>query len=154
MVAAQAGKFIALPAPIAKVSASSPQGPMLSVIVSTARSSAMTRIQAWAMIRKMRRSMMSAKAPAGSASRKTGSMEAAWTRLTSIGLGSRLVISQPAPVFCIQPPMLLASVASHRVRKTRCRSGRKARGSGRERAINRFCPPPPATPSKSRTTIL
>ena len=79
--------------------------------------------------------MMSARAPAGSASRKTGSMEAAWTRLTISGEGARLVISQPAPVFCIQMPILLASVASQSVRKT----GGEGAGRRAASAIGEAC---------------
>ena len=61
--------------------------------------------------------MMSASAPAGSASRKTGSIEAACTMLTITGDGSRLVIIQPAPVFCTQSPILAARFAHQSRRK-------------------------------------
>jgi hypothetical protein len=39
------------------------------------------------------------------------------------GLGSRLVISQPAAAFCIQVPMFDTTVADHRTAKVLCRNG-------------------------------
>ena len=86
-------------------------------------------VSAWAPIRNSRRSMMSASAPPGSASRNTGRMVAACTMATTIGLGSRLVISQPAPVFCSQVPTQTTTLAIHSRRNMRLRSGSRAGGS-------------------------
>ena len=66
---------------------------------------------------------MSARAPAGSASRNIGSAPATCTRATASGLADSEVISQPAPTSCIQVPMLEAMLASHSQRKVRWRSG-------------------------------
>ncbi|GGJ13649.1 hypothetical protein GCM10011320_21100 [Neoroseomonas lacus] len=71
---------------------------------------------------------MSASAPAGSASRKTGSIEAACTRETMTGDGSRLVIIHPAPVFWTQRPILAARLAHQSRRKAEWRRGAKAAG--------------------------
>ena len=76
----------------------------------------------------MRRSKISAAAPAGSASRKTGSIEAACTRLTITGEGSSEVIIHPAPVFWTQSPILAARFAHHSRRKAGWRRGAKAAG--------------------------
>ena len=111
VVAAQAGKFSAVPAPIAKVSASRPQGPSASAAAKTASSTPMAAIQSCAAIRVRRRSRMSATAPPGRAKRKTGNMAAACTRLTISGEGASEVISQPALVFWIHMPVLLARLA-------------------------------------------
>ena len=54
---------------------------------------------------------MSASAPAGSASRKIGSVVAPWTSATMNGDGASEVISQPAPTSCIQVPMFETTVA-------------------------------------------
>jgi hypothetical protein len=69
---------------------------------------------------------MSASAPPGRANRKTGSMLATCTKLTITGEGASEVISQPAPVFWIHSPVLLASVAIQSARNAGWRSGTKA----------------------------
>jgi len=51
VVAAQAGEFIAVPAPIAKVRVSSPQGPIAPEKVSSARIAPASAIQAWPVMR-------------------------------------------------------------------------------------------------------
>ena len=77
MMACQAGKSTALPAPMASVITSSIQGWMTPVIVSTPSSAVVTNHHTCAMSRIRRRSKMSARAPAGSASRNSGSVVAA-----------------------------------------------------------------------------
>src|SRR5512143_3728338 len=66
---------------------------------------------------------MSASAPAGRASRKTGAELAACTSATIRGLGASEVISQPAPTSCIQEPMFDATDAIHNMRNTRLERG-------------------------------
>ena len=66
-----------------------------------------------------RRSTVSASAPAGSASKKVGMMVAACTRLTLSASGDSDVISQPAPVFCIQVPSAVTTLAVHNDLNTR-----------------------------------
>jgi hypothetical protein len=84
---------------------------------------------AWVTIRNSRRSTMSASAPPGSASRNTGRMVAACTIATTIGFGSSVVISQPAPVFCSQVPSHTTTLAVHNRRNIRLRRGNRADGS-------------------------
>ena len=127
-IALQAGPLIAAPMPIAKVSASSQKAVMAPVRVSMARAVAARIVQTCVPIRNTRRSTMSASAPPGRASRNTGMMVAACTMATMNGCGARLVISQPAPVFCSQVPSHATTLASHRLRKVELRSGSRAAG--------------------------
>ena len=60
---------------------------------------------------------MSAKAPAGSANRNIGSVDAACTMVTRRGLGLRPVISQPEAALYIQLPVLATTVALQRTVK-------------------------------------
>ena len=73
--------------------------------------------------------MMSASAPAGSASSISGMLSAASTSATIDGDDESDVISQPAPTSCIHVPTLETIVAIHRLRKSRCRKGLHAEGS-------------------------
>ena len=66
---------------------------------------------------------MSAKAPAGIASRNIGSDTATCTSDTVNGSGLRLVISQPAAALYIQPPIFDTIVAIHSAVKLACRNG-------------------------------
>src|SRR5437773_3503002 len=70
-----------------------------------------------------RRSTMSASAPAGNPTRKTGRLVAACTSATTTGEGVREVISHAAPTFCIHVPILEVSDAIQRAQKTGSRSG-------------------------------
>src|SRR6185437_280723 len=78
---------------------------------------------------------MSASAPAGRMTRKTGSVVAACTRLTISGASGLFmvscVMSQPAPTFCIQVPMYEMMAAIHRDRNRGSRKGAKADPCGR-----------------------
>ena len=65
----------------------------------------------WAMISSLRRSTISANAPAGSANRKSGKLVAALTSETISGEGSRLVISHAVATLAIHPPMLVIRTA-------------------------------------------
>ncbi len=85
-------------------------------------------VQTWHPTMKCRRSTVSASAPAGSASRNVGTIVAACTRLTLSASGESEVISQPAPVFCIQVPSAVTTLAHQSMRKTRWRSGTRAAG--------------------------
>jgi len=65
---------------------------------------------------------MSARAPAGIASRNTGAVVAACTNATINGLGVSDVMSQPAPTSCIHEPIFEKIEAIHNVRNTlRCK---------------------------------
>ena len=61
-------------------------------------------------------------------------MAAACTRLTMSGEGASEVISQPAPVFWIQMPVLLARSAIQSERKIEWRRGAKSPGGGESHA--------------------
>ena len=65
-------------------------------------------------IKRRRRSIISASAPAGRTNRNIGSEVATCTRATTRGSGLSPVISQPAAAFCIHVPMFETTVASHR----------------------------------------
>ena len=73
--------------------------------VRAARTTAAASMSVWLAIRSRRRSTMSARAPAGTPTRNTGSMVAVWTRATWNAEPPRDPISQTAPTFCIQVPM-------------------------------------------------
>src|SRR3954470_9585337 len=60
---------------------------------------------------------MSARAPAGSANRKIGSVVATWTIETINGSGLRSVISQPDAALYIQPPILEMTVAPQEMKR-------------------------------------
>src|SRR5262245_15800946 len=79
-----------------------------------------------ATMRNLRRSTMSAIAPAGSANKKTGSVVATCTIETMNGSGLRLLISQPEAALYIQLPMLETTVASHSPANVACRKGAQA----------------------------
>ena len=78
----------------------------------------MTSRYTWAAISKRRRSMMSARAPAGNASSIIGMLSAASTSATIEGEDDSEVMSQPDPTSCIQLPTLDTMVASHRLRNS------------------------------------
>jgi hypothetical protein len=67
--------------------------------------------------------MTSASAPAGTAPRNIGRVDATCTIETMKGAGLRLVISQPDAALEIQPPMLEITVAIQRTVNARCRKG-------------------------------
>src|SRR6202023_988136 len=123
MIACQAGLLAAAPRPSRKVNPSSDQGVIQPASVSTPRAAAATVIQPWLTSSKRRRSITSASAPAGSASKNDGRLVAACTSATSVVDVVNDVIIQEAPTFCSQVPTLDATVAIHSQRKRRCRSG-------------------------------
>src|SRR5271165_601804 len=69
---------------------------------------------------------MSASAPAGKMTRKTGRVVATWTRLTINGDSVSWVISQPAPTFCIQVPVYEITAAPQSERNRGSRNGAHA----------------------------
>src|SRR5881628_1388842 len=79
-------------------------------------------------IRRRRRSIMSASAPAGRASNMSGKLSAASTSATIDGEDESEVISQPAPTSCIQVPTFETMVAIQRLRKSPFRKGLQAEG--------------------------
>src|SRR6266403_714858 len=126
VIACQVGAFIAAPIPSANVKTSSVVGVMRSTNAKTASSAAAASIQVWVTSSSRRRSTMSATAPAGSPTRKTGRLVALCTSATINGDGESEVITHAAPTFCIQVPMLETSEAIQSARNTGCDSGAQA----------------------------
>src|SRR5437016_8463016 len=126
VIACQVGAFIATPTPSANVSARSVVAVIRPTNVSTARSPAATSIQHCVTSSSRRRSTISATAPAGSPTRKTGRLVALCTRATINGDGESDVMAHAALTFCIHVPMLDTSEAIHSARNTRCDSGVQA----------------------------
>src|SRR5829696_5047089 len=124
------GRFTASPKPSAKVSTRSSAGVMTPIQVRTARIKATKNIQPCAAISSLRRSTMSAKAPAGKAATRKGKLVAVCTSATRVGEGVSEVISHAAPTFCIQVPTLAATEAIQRALKTGWRSGPQAGAGG------------------------
>ena len=126
--ARNAGVSKAEPVSSTKISSSKVIGVTSLVTVSRQSTSITASMNTWAMIRSLRRSTMSASAPAGSANRNIGSAVAAPTSDTMIGDGSSTVISQAVPTLAIQAPTFATSVAVHTVRKAGTASGLHADG--------------------------
>ena len=127
-IAANTGQRAASPMPLAKVSSSSRCGVMPSASASSASSSATSATHSWVEANQRRRSTMSASAPLGRPSRKTGSVDAAETRATITALSVSCVISQAAATTFIHIVRLAASQASQSIRNTGRRSGCSACG--------------------------
>src|SRR6266581_1752843 len=126
VIACQVGVFIATPIPSAKVNASSIVAVMTSANASTASSALTASIHVWVTSNSRRRSTMSATAPAGSPTTKTGRLVALCTRATINGDGESEVIAHAAPTFCIQVPMFETSEELQSARNTGCDSGAQA----------------------------
>src|SRR3989449_5743347 len=131
VIACQVGAFIATPTPSANVSARSVVAVIRPTNVSTARNPAATSIQHCVTSSRRRRSTISATAPAGSPTRKTGRLVALCTRATINGDGESEVMAHAALTFCIHVPMLETSEAIHSARNTGCDSGVQADSAGR-----------------------
>src|SRR5882724_8290575 len=144
VIACQVGVFIATPTPSANVSPRSVVAAIRPTNVSTARSPAATSIQHCVTSSSRRRSTISATAPAGSPTRKTGRLVALCTRATINGDGESDVMASTINgdgegdvmahatlTFCIHVPMLDTSEAIHSARNTRCDSGVQADSAGR-----------------------
>src|SRR2546428_682164 len=126
VIACQVGVFIATPIPSAKVKASSSVAVMTSANASTASSAVAASSRVWVTSSRRRRSTISATAPAGNPTSKTGRLVALCTRATISGDGESEVIAHAAPTFCIHVPTLEMSEAIHSARNTGCDSGAQA----------------------------
>src|SRR5262245_20178624 len=125
-VACQAGEFMAAPTPIANVNANKTQEVDIPASVKTPSKQAASSIHPWVKRSRRRRSTMSARAPAGSESKKAGKLVADWINATISGEAETELISQAAPTFCIQVPIFDAEEAIHILRKTGWCSGLQA----------------------------
>ena len=95
----------ASPADSANVRASSSHGVMRPPIVATAMAVATHSIQASAYKMSARRSTMSPIAPAGSAKRKNGSVDAVWVSAMNSGVAPIETISHADPTPCMNVPI-------------------------------------------------
>ena len=134
MIACHAGALSAEPMPSMKLSPSTVHSVVMWRQVRMPSAPAASSIQTWEKISSLRRSTISASAPAGSARKNIGRLEAVWISETISGDFESEVISHAAPTFCIQVPRLEASAAIQSAKNTRRRSGAHAR-HGRGRAI-------------------
>src|SRR6185503_15272620 len=123
--AGHAGSFIKAPAPSRKVKNSSRAGVQVDVIVRIPRMSAAATMELWVKSRNLRRSTMSASAPAGKAINSTGRLRATCTSDTHMGDRVSEVISQPVAMFCIQLPVWEITAATHKLRKSGSARGEK-----------------------------
>ena len=105
VMACQAGSFSTAPNPISSASNKSKVGVIFPASVSTPRAAAASTIQLCVNSSSLRRSTMSAMAPAGSTTRNTAMLPAACTSPTISGDMVSEVISHAAPTFCIQVPV-------------------------------------------------
>ncbi len=126
--ARKAGVSNAEPASSTKIRMRSVIGVIAPITVSTHSTTITASMKICAMMRSLRRSTMSASAPAGSANRNIGSAVAAPTSDTQIGDGSSVVINQAVPTLAIQAPTFATNVAVHTVRKAGTASGLHADG--------------------------
>ena len=106
-----AGAVSALNAPIRNVKTRRLSGVTRSSATMAANAAAIAVLTTSPAIRNLRRSTMSASAPAGIAIRKIGRLAATWTSATVNGSGLRFVISQPDAAAYIQVPTLETTVA-------------------------------------------
>src|SRR5262249_11256806 len=100
-----AGSFITAPTPSKNVNTRRIWGVTVRVSVITPRTVEAATMEAWVNRRNLRRSTISASAPAGRAISSTGRLTAAGTGATHIGELVSEVISQPVATACIQLPV-------------------------------------------------
>src|SRR3989454_4274654 len=110
------GKLIALPKPSKKVNTrriedvvKPPKVRMLKIAATASEKYCVPR-------KSLRLSTISARAPAGSASRNIDKLVAICKSATMKGDGERDVISQPDPTVCMAAPMSDANIVTHRNR--------------------------------------
>src|SRR5262249_3580017 len=128
--ACQAGASNADRLPIRNRKSSSVAGLANPAETSAANKAEMTAIEISRTRIKRRLSKMSASAPAGRANRNMGRVFATWTRETMNGLGSRLVMSQPAAALYIHSPMFETRLASQIILKRGCRNALDSEAAG------------------------
>ncbi|MND94446.1 hypothetical protein D3C80_866630 [compost metagenome] len=125
--ACQAGPLKATPQPIRKVKASSTQGVIHPIQVIAANPVETSSMKVWAASMILRRSTVSASAPAASDSSMIGRVTDACTRAV-IWAEAMEVIIQAAPTDWISPPKLVTRLVIHTARKIGCFSGARAEG--------------------------
>src|SRR3546814_5236609 len=123
--ACQDGLCSAVPQPMKKVKASSSQGVSRPATAKMASPVDTTIINICATSMILRRSKLSASAPAASEKIIMGSVVAACTNATISSDVEMVVIIQPAPTVWTSPPKLDARVAVQTARKEACLTGAK-----------------------------
>ena len=126
--ACQDGLNSAVPHPMRNVKLSSNHGLSMPRKARTASISDTTIMPLWAMIITVRRSKLSAKAPAAIEKTMIGSVVDACTSATILCDVVSVVIIQPAPTDCTSPPRFDTSVASQSSRKVSWRKGARTDG--------------------------
>src|SRR5580692_2550156 len=126
VMACHAGSFMTAPRPSKNGNSNRIHGVTFPSSVKTPSSAAATTIQPCVISSNRRRSTMSASAPAGKMTRKTGNVVAACTKPTINGDMVNWVISQPAPTFCIQVPVYEINDAIQSERNSGSRNGAHA----------------------------
>lgn len=116
-MACQAGLLSAEPQPIRNVMLSNKAGPVAPKAALTASTAASTAMKIVLPLSNFLRSRVSAKTPAGSDRKNTGSRLAVCTRAMSEAL--RSIRSHWVATVCIHEPMFEPSWASHRMRNVR-----------------------------------
>ena len=116
--ACHAGAKNAEPQPIAKVKSSSVHGPIRPAQAQSASAAEMMSMKIWATTMTLRRSMLSAIAPATSESSMMGSEVEACTSATMSGDGAIESIIHDAPTDWIRLPKLESRLAIQTPRKT------------------------------------
>src|SRR5260221_3084222 len=96
-------------------------------------------------MRTLRRSTISASAPAGRAKRQYGKLVATWTIETISGEGLRLAISQPDAALYIQPPTFEITFASQLTANILCRNRPQAEVCRASQALAGRAVPSPDT---------
>src|SRR5438477_3188366 len=129
VIACQTGLLIADPTPSRKVSVSKRPGVIWPINARIPMAPAALNIQTCITNNRRRRSTMSARAPAGNATRTTGRLPAVSTSATRTGEGVNEVINHDSPTSCIHVPMLDTTVAIQSARKTDSRRGLQAEAS-------------------------
>jgi len=122
-IACQPGPVRALPQPMRKTRAMSTEGVVRPAAVRIASAVLTAVIATDRAIRRRRRSSTSARTPAGSDRKSTGSSEAACTREVRVGALGWWTSIHWAPTVCIQVPTLEPSWAIHSERKVGSRRG-------------------------------
>ena len=112
-----AGAASAPPTPSKNDVASSADGLASPTDTAAANANETAATPACATISSLRGSTTSVSAPAGKVKRNKGKVVAIWTAETILGLGLRLVISQPEPVSNIANPTLEREVAARMTTK-------------------------------------
>src|SRR5438552_11670094 len=118
VIACQTGLLIADPTPSRKVSVSKRPGVIWPINARIPMAPAALNIQICITNNRRRRSTMSARAPAGNATRTTGRLPAVSTSATRTGEGVNEVINHDSPTSCIQVPTLEITVAIQSARNT------------------------------------